>query len=88
MQHLGVSNKHAHGFSVLAVAVLILVLGGFYAAAFSLDRQGWGYAGHGGYHRGPSFFYWGGPDIYNTPGSVRQGSMNGPRGGGGIDGGK
>lgn len=60
----------------------VLLLGG-YAMLFVPALRGYGYAGYGGFHRGPSFFYWGGVNTYHDP-SVRSGSRSGPgvRGGG------
>jgi len=66
---------------------LVLLFGvaaiGAYSALFIPSLNGYGYAGYGGFHRGPSFFYWGGMNTYQGP-SVRSGSRGGPgvRGGG------
>lgn len=67
---------------VIAGAVIVYVL------LFALAREGYGYAGYGGWHRGPSFWYWGGATTYHEP-SVRLGSVGGPAHlGGGLHGGK
>lgn len=61
---------------------------GTYGALFYPSFQGYGYAGYGGFHRGPSIWYWGGVDTYHDP-SVRRGSRGGPSvRGGGVHGGK
>lgn len=46
------------------IGFLVCIFGLFYVASSSASR-GYGYAGYGGYHRGPSFFYLG-PSRYNT----------------------
>ena len=70
---------------VLGVAGLLLVV---YLLLFSLSEEGYGYAGHGGYHRSASFWYWGGVNT-NHERSVRAGSRGGPGvRGGGLHGGK
>lgn len=61
-----------------AVAVgggLLLV----YLLLLPMAVKGWGYSGYGGYHAGPSFFYWGGgrTDHYRGGPSARQGSLGG-----------
>jgi len=71
-----------------ALAAIIMVLALFYVMAFYFGSRGWGYSGYYGYHRGPSFLYWGGPSTYYGP-SARSGSLGGPgHRGGGIGGGK
>ena len=46
-----------------------------------MSARGWGYSGYGGYyHRGPSFWYFGGPS-YHPNKSMRSGSR-GTTGGG------
>lgn len=54
-----------------------------YFALFSYSSKGYGYAGYGGYHHGPSFWYFGGANYYPSR-SLRQGSLgtSGTRGGG------
>ncbi len=72
--------------SILVVLLIVLAL--FYSTAFWFGSRGWGYTGYYGYHRGPSFWYWGGPYTYHDP-SIRSGSVRGPTArGGGIGGGK
>ena len=39
---------------VMAVAFFFLLM---------VSMRGWGYMGYGGYHRGPSFWYMGGPNA-------------------------
>jgi hypothetical protein len=69
---------------LILVAVMAVVF--FFAASYS--SRGWGYTGYYGYHRGPSFWYIGGPSIYRDP-SVRRGSLGGPSPRrGGLGGGK
>ncbi len=73
--------------SPLVPAFLLFAILG-YGALFIPSLRGYGYAGHGGFHRGPSFFYWGGVSTYHGP-SVRSGSLGGPSfHGGGMHGGK
>lgn len=68
--------------------MLIGVLVVFFIGAIIYSSRGWGYMGYQGYHSGPSFFYMGGPRIYNQP-SVRDGSISGSgQRGGGFSGGK
>ncbi|MCP4481561.1 MAG: hypothetical protein GY817_01855 [bacterium] len=57
--------------------ILMIFLGLLYLFLFSLSLRGWGYSGYRGYHRGPSFFYWGGPRYYANS-SARAGSIGGP----------
>lgn len=67
---------------------LVFVLALFYFIALWAGSRGWGYTGYYGYHRGPSFWYWGGPRTYHSP-NVRTGSIGGPsHRGGGLGGGK
>ena len=63
--------------------LVIAVMAVFYFMAFRASSDGYGYAGHGGYHHGPSFWYWGGVRHYPMP-TTRTGSPGGPthRGGG------
>lgn len=72
-----------------------IVLGGMaviavlYLGLFAFSARGYGYPGYGGYHAGPSFWYWGGPRYHYPSTTVRDGSIGGPgRTGGGIGGGK
>ncbi len=72
--------------SVVIIVVAILVC--IYIFGFFISRQGWGYTGYYGYHHGPSFWYFGGPNYYRGA-SVRSGSVSGPSHvGGGLSGGK
>lgn len=63
-------------WTLLGLAIVYLI-------AMPFGCRGCGYAGYGGFHRGPSFFYWGGVPTFHGP-SVRTGSVGGPgfRGGG------
>lgn len=54
-----------------------LLLTGTYAALFPSASSGYGYAGYGGYHRGPSWFYIGGPRSYNNNRAIRNSSNGG-----------
>lgn len=58
-------------------------LGVLYFLLFNIAGRGYGYMGYYGYHRGPSFWYFGGPRIFHDP-NVRAGSLgsDGIRGGG------
>lgn len=70
---------------VLATIVALVII---YLLLFTAASSGYGYAGHGGYSHGPSFWYWGGVNTYHSP-SIRTGSSNGPAHiGGGVHGGK
>lgn len=62
---------------------IVAVMALLYFALFSFSSNGYGYAGYGGYHHGPSFWYFGGPSYYPNR-SLRQGSLGSPgnRGGG------
>lgn len=65
-----------------------LLLGGTYLGLHSAASNGYGYTGYGGYYHSPSFWYWGGPNVYTEP-SSRDGSVNGTnRMGGGPGSGK
>ena len=67
---------------------LLMVMAVAYLFILFISLKGWGYMGYGGYHRGVSSMYWGGPSIHRQP-SVRDGSIGGPnRRGGGYSGGK
>jgi hypothetical protein len=80
----GILNNSGGGVMIIVAGVLVV----FYLMAFSFGSRGWGYSGYYGYHRGPSFFYWGGPSMFHGP-SVRTGSTGGPgHRGGGLGGGK
>lgn len=59
------------------VITIILVVVVIYALLMWPSCTGYGYAGHGGYHHGPSFWYFGGVSTYHSP-SVRAGSRSGP----------
>lgn len=74
--------------SPIVIAFILLAVGG-YAALFIPTLAGYGYAGYGGYDRGPSVLYFGGAPTFNGPPSVRSGSRGGPLlHGGGMHGGK
>ncbi len=76
------------GKTGLAVTVTSVLLGGSYLYALPAANQGYGYMGYGGYHRGPSAWYWTDGSIYREP-SARSGSLGGPgHRGGGLAGGK
>lgn len=66
-----------------AVLITSVALGIIYFSLLSAAANGYGYMGYYGYHRGPSFFYWGGPSTYYDR-NVRSGSVSGSgvRGGG------
>ena len=66
-----------------AVLIISVILGIIYFALMSAASNGYGYMGYHGYHRGPSFWYWGGPSTYYNR-NVRGGSVSGSsvRGGG------
>ncbi len=79
-------NRKREGGSIIIPVVIVLGLA--YLMLVRVSLGGWGYMGHGGYHRGPSFWYMGGPQVYHEP-SVRSGSQSGPgHTGGGVRGGK
>lgn len=63
--------------------ILAVVLGVAYLYLIPYASAGYGYMGYYGYHRGPSFWYWGGPHTYYDR-NVRGGSVSGAgvRGGG------
>ena len=68
------------GLIIGMVVVFIILL--------MFGMRGCGYMGYGGYHRSPSFGYWGGPSIHQSR-STRDGSLGGPNNrGGGYSGGK
>ena len=67
---------------------LLVVMAIVYFALLSFSLKGWGYMGYGGFYRGPSFMYFGGPNVYHSP-TTREGSVSGPGNrGGGYSGGK
>ena len=70
-------------FSSIGVIGALVAALGLYGLLFMPGCNGYGYAGYGGYHSTPSFWYWGGVPTYHEP-SVRTGSRDGPgvRGGG------
>ena len=71
-----------------AVIGILFVCALIYGALFMVGCGGYGYAGYGGYHQGPSFWYFGGVSTYHDK-SVRSGSSSGPSvKGGGTKGGK
>ncbi len=65
------------------VLLTSLALGIGYVSLMPAAASGYGHMGYYGYHRGPSFFYWGGPSTYYDR-SIRSGSVSGStvRGGG------
>ncbi|MDX2083848.1 MAG: hypothetical protein SFZ03_00465 [Candidatus Melainabacteria bacterium] len=88
-------NKSARGQLLPWTGGLLVVLALFYMLAFYFARDGWGYAGYHGFHRGPSFFFWGGPswyagDVGHYAGgrSVRGDSIRGTGRSDGLGGGK
>lgn len=70
---------------ILIFAAGVIVV---YFLLFPLSSHGYGYAGYGGYHHQPSFWYWGGASNHYIDTSVREGSLGGPGRTGGISGGK
>ncbi len=69
----------------IIIAVVLVIA---FIMAMSYSRRGYGYMGYNGYNYGPSFFYLGGPSIYNGR-SNRDGSISGSgQRGGGFSGGK
>ncbi len=65
------------------MSIWFILLGIIYAYLFTWASNGYGYMGYYGYHRGPSFMYWGGSNTYYNR-DLRSGSINGSsvRGGG------
>ncbi|MBT4921569.1 MAG: hypothetical protein HON23_00975 [Rickettsiales bacterium] len=59
---------------ILSALALMLI----YFALFPRAASGYGYMGYYGYHRGPSFFYFGGASTYYGR-SIRGGSVSGSR---------
>ena len=83
MEVKGMKRQSGSAFVGLIAAMVII-----YLVVLMFSLRGWGYMGYGGYHRGPSFMYWGGPDIHHSR-SNRDGSTGGPNNrGGGHSGGK
>lgn len=80
------TNNKQRGFLSFPIMLGLLAVVYIFTLLFSLN--GWGYMGYNGYRSGPSFWYWGGPNVYYDR-SVRNGSYGstGHRGGG-ISGGK
>ena len=79
------SRKNQNGSAVIGLVVAMAVV---YVFLLMISIRGWGYMGYGGYHRGPSFMYWGGPSIHHSK-NVRDGSVSGANNrGGGYSGGK
>lgn len=66
-----------------AMLITVVLLAVIFLTLMAVASNGYGYVGYYGYHRGPSFFYWGGPSIYHDRNN-RGGSAGGPslRGGG------
>jgi hypothetical protein len=80
-----VSRNKQSGSALIGLIVSMAVV---YFLLLMISMRGWGYIGYGGYNRGPSFWYWGGPNIHHSP-STRDGSLGGPNNrGGGYSGGK
>lgn len=76
------------GKTGLAATVTAVLLGGTYLYTLPSASRGYGYMGYGGYHRGPSSWYWSDAAVFRGP-SARNGSLGGPRHrGGGLAGGK
>jgi hypothetical protein len=70
------------------ILIVLMVITVVYIAMLPLSSYGYGYAGYGGYHHGPSFWYWGGARDHYVGTSVREGSLGGPGRNAGISGGK
>jgi len=68
--------------------IIAAVVAGIYLLLFSVSARGYGYSGYGGYHNGPSFWYFGGSRYHYPSRSLREGSIGGPGRRGGISGGK
>lgn len=85
--------KKRKGIGIIEITVIVLVL--LFVFGLFLSFRGWGYPGYGGFHHGPSMFYWGAPETYHScyrdprtgqmvgnncsSASVRGGSVNGSR---------
>lgn len=83
-QKISINDETKKSRHMILIGVLVVT----FIFALIYSSKGWGYTGYNGYHSGPSFFYFGGPRIYNQP-SVRDGSVSGSRQrGGGFSGGK
>lgn len=65
-----------------AVVYSSLGLGAVFLILMSFASSGYGYMGYNGYGHGPSFWYWGGPNVYHGR-DVRNGSVSGSGGFGG-----
>lgn len=67
----------------MAGMIAAVILGVIYISLMYPAANGHGYMGYYGYHRGPSFWYWGGPSVYYDR-DIRRGSLSGTsfRGGG------
>ncbi len=61
-----------------ALLITSISLGAIYLFLIPLASNGYGYMGYRGYHRGPSFWYFGGPSMYYDR-NVRRGSVSGSR---------
>lgn len=61
-----------------AVLVTSLILGVIFFSLMPAASRGYGYMGYYGYHRGPSFWYFGGPSTYYNK-DIRGGSVSGSR---------
>ncbi len=59
-----------------AMLIASVVLGIVYFSLMSPASRGYGYMGYYGYHRGPSFWYFGGPSMYYDR-NIRRGSVSG-----------
>lgn len=64
------------------ILFLSLFLGIIYFSLIRMASNGYGYMGYYGYHRGPSFWYWGGPSIYHNRDLRNTSTTGGIRGGG------
>ncbi|MBT4989286.1 MAG: hypothetical protein HOM96_01950 [Rickettsiales bacterium] len=61
--------------TIIFVALALMII---YFALLPKAGRGYGYMGYYGYHRGPSFLYFGGASTYYGR-SVRGGSVSGSR---------
>ena len=69
-------NESGIASIVLIIGVVLVFI---YLASFSFAYSGWGYYGYYGYHRGPSWYYWHGGDIYPNSPTMKTGGVNSPR---------
>lgn len=53
--------KNIKGLMILFSVIWVVI----YLSLFSFASNGYGYAGYYGYHRGPSFWYFGGASTYH-----------------------